>query len=187
MRITVDIQDPLFRRVKSVAASKGPSLKAFKHPAVIHEMERQEHPAKRESRRAAFPLAASNRYRKTMPTNDRIHELLDLTFQSHGDHSKAKTWIETIDSETIVFCRQTQQGFLRLATNEKTFGADAVTLKAAWRLYEEIRPDSRVAFLPEPEEMEIAWKTPTELAPPQKKSFGAMPGLRPSQSSIRSN
>ena len=70
----------------------------------------------------------------------------------------AKGWIDSIDSETIVFCRQTQQGFLRLATNEKAFSEEAVTMKAAWRLYEKIRSDPRVAFFPEPEGMEIAWK-----------------------------
>lgn len=92
-----------------------------------------------------------------------INVWLALTFQSHGSHSKAKRWIDSIDSETIVFCRQTQQGFLRLATNEKAFGEDAVTMKAAWGLYEEIRSDSRVAFFPEPEEVEIAWKERTGL------------------------
>ena len=60
-----------------------------------------------------------------------INVWLALTFQSHASHYVAKEWIESNESESIVFCRQTQQGFPQLATNEKAFGEDAVAMKAA--------------------------------------------------------
>ncbi len=92
-----------------------------------------------------------------------INVWLALTFQSHENHSAAKRWIDSIDSDPIVLCRQTQQGFLRLATNVKAFGEDAVTMRTAWQLYATIRSDPRVAFFPEPEGVEIVWKDHTDL------------------------
>lgn len=77
MRTTIDIQDPLFRRVKSVAASRGLSLKAFINSAVIHEMERLERPTERSAARIEFPIVPSNNPGKRKLTTDRIHDLLE--------------------------------------------------------------------------------------------------------------
>ena len=92
-----------------------------------------------------------------------VNVWLALTFQSHENHAAAKRWFDSIDSDPILFCRQTQQGFLRLATNVKAFGEEAVTMKEAWQLYGKIRSDSRIAFLAEPEKVETTWKGLTDL------------------------
>src|SRR5207253_10923825 len=57
-----------------------------------------------------------------------------------------------------VFCRMTQQGFLRLATNPQAFGDEAVTLRAAWRLYDAFLADPRVRFAEEPGGLESLWR-----------------------------
>ena len=80
---------------------------------------------------------------------------LALTFQWHENDAATKRGIDSIDAEPIVFCRHTQQGFLRLATHVKALGENAVTMKAAWQPYAKIRFDPRVAFFPEPEEVEM--------------------------------
>ncbi len=87
-----------------------------------------------------------------------INVWLALAFQSHSNHLAALKWFESIEREKVVFCRQTQQGFIRLATNAKAFGNESVTMKVAWKLYEAIIADSRIALHPEPSDIEETWK-----------------------------
>ncbi len=57
---------------------------------------------------------------------------LAITFESHVHHASAKQWFEQLSlSDGCAFCRLTQQGFLRLVTNPKAFGDEAVTLVEA--------------------------------------------------------
>ena len=46
-----------------------------------------------------------------------INVWLALTFDSHIHHAAAKAWFDPLSDEVCYFCRLTQQGFLRLATN----------------------------------------------------------------------
>jgi|SRR5882724_7033024 len=78
-----------------------------------------------------------------------INVWLALVFDFHENHEAANAWFEK-SSEMCSFCRLTQQGFLRLASNPSVFKKDAVTLKAAWRFYDKILQDPRVAFAAEP-------------------------------------
>ena len=55
-----------------------------------------------------------------------INVWLALAFDSHIHHPDAKKWFDGLADDAICyFCRLTQLGFLRLATNPKVFGADA--------------------------------------------------------------
>src|SRR4051794_5335004 len=83
---------------------------------------------------------------------------LALAFQSHVHHARAKDWFEALPEPGGSFCRMTQQGFLRLATNPKAFGDEAVTLADAWRMYDAFRADPRVAFAEEPAGLEAFWR-----------------------------
>ena len=76
MRTTIDIPDPLFRRIKSVAASKGLSLKEFINSAAVRELERLERPAEQNAGWGSFPLVPSGRSTKVPLTNDKVLELL---------------------------------------------------------------------------------------------------------------
>jgi uncharacterized protein len=85
---------------------------------------------------------------------------LALTFQSHQNHQSASSWFGALKrGDTCLFCRMTQQGFLRLATNPQAFGAEAVTLDVAWTLYDALLSDSCVGFVPEPPGIEPRWRT----------------------------
>ena len=77
MRTTIDIQDAIFRRAKSIAAAKGLSLKAFINSAVIHEMERMEAPSEPNTTRVEFPIVPSNKPGKRKLTAEKIHDLLE--------------------------------------------------------------------------------------------------------------
>ncbi|HKI32485.1 MAG TPA: TA system VapC family ribonuclease toxin [Gemmataceae bacterium] len=89
---------------------------------------------------------------------------LALAFESHVHHSAAKVWFDGLsDGDACVFCRMTQQGFLRLATNPKAFADEAVTLAEAWRLYDTFRADPRISLIEEPDGTEVFWRDYTRL------------------------
>jgi uncharacterized protein len=92
-----------------------------------------------------------------------INVWLALTFDSHVHHPAAKTWFDGLSSDTVCFfCRLTQQGFLRLATNPSVFGKDAVTLPVAWQKYDLFSSDPRVSFAEEPASIEKHWRIYTQ-------------------------
>ncbi len=78
MRTTVEIQDVLFRRIKSAAAVRGVTLKRFLHSAIARELERIEHLEASSKRTVQFPLVPSKKPGAKVPlTNERISEILD--------------------------------------------------------------------------------------------------------------
>jgi uncharacterized protein len=91
---------------------------------------------------------------------------LALTFDSHIHHPAAKNWFDALSGQVCFFCRMTQQGFLRLATNPKVFGVHALTLGQAWQEYDVLQSDIRVSYAEEPANLETPWRNWT-----QKQSF----------------
>jgi hypothetical protein len=83
-----------------------------------------------------------------------INLWLTLAFESHVHHAAAHAWFEGSASAGCSFCRLTQQGFLRLATNPKAFDTEAVTLAGAWVLYDAFLDDPRISFAAEPAGLE---------------------------------
>jgi predicted nucleic acid-binding protein len=74
-----------------------------------------------------------------------VNDWLALTFQRHGHHRVATAWMAALPPAMCVFCRITQQGFLRLATNPIAFGNEALTMTDAWDAYDQMFDDPRVA------------------------------------------
>jgi toxin-antitoxin system PIN domain toxin len=91
-----------------------------------------------------------------------INVWLALTFDSHVHHPAAKTWFDALSNEACYFCRMTQQGFLRLATNRAAFGSHALTMADAWRKYDTFQSDVRIAFAEEPVGLEAGWRGYTQ-------------------------
>ncbi|HEY3787558.1 MAG TPA: TA system VapC family ribonuclease toxin [Urbifossiella sp.] len=91
-----------------------------------------------------------------------VNVWIALTFRSHAHHVPALTWFKTLQNESILFCRTTQQGFLRLATNVAVFPKDAVNLSGAWQLYDAILMDQRIQFVDEPSGIEPQWRIFTQ-------------------------
>src|SRR5271165_7190679 len=81
-----------------------------------------------------------------------------MTFDSHMHHSSAKTWFDGLTDELLFFCRMTQQGFLRLATNPRVMGKHALTLNEAWQKYDTYLSDPRITFTGEPANIEAHWR-----------------------------
>lgn len=57
---------------------------------------------------------------------------------------------------------------MRLATNARALGDDAVTLNQAWILYDTFLSDPRIAFVAEPANVETLWRRHT-----QRRSFSS--------------
>jgi uncharacterized protein len=95
-----------------------------------------------------------------------INVWLALAFEGHPHHDTANEWFEQVPDGECSFCRITQQGFLRLSTNPKAFGKEAVSLANAWVQYDLFLSDPRVVFTEEPAGLEAHWRAYT-----QRRSF----------------
>lgn len=87
-----------------------------------------------------------------------INVWLALTFEAHMHHRIAKDWFETTKNENNAFCRMTQQGFLRLATNPAVFGDEAISLTKSWECYDKLIGDPRVIFVVESAGLDTFWR-----------------------------
>lgn len=88
-----------------------------------------------------------------------------LIFQGHVNHSAVRAYFDSLAEDSICFCRMTQQGFFRLATDRRIMGDDAVTMEHAWRVYDQLLDDVRLApMLEEPPGIEAPWRAQTSLA-----------------------
>jgi predicted nucleic acid-binding protein len=68
-----------------------------------------------------------------------INVWLAMAFRRHTNHPAAAAWFQAAQGP-CVFCRLTQAGFLRLASNPMAMGPAAVTMAEAWRAYDAFFP-----------------------------------------------
>jgi len=87
-----------------------------------------------------------------------INVWIALASDRHVHHEEAKKWFAEIEPGGAAFCRVTQMGCLRLITNRHVMGADVVTQKEAWQVYQNLSKDQRVTFLHEPSGIEDGWR-----------------------------
>lgn len=88
---------------------------------------------------------------------------LALALSRHAHHAVAMDWFEGMETaSSVVFCRSTQQTFLRLLTNAAVlapYGNPPLTNRQAWEAYEALLTDDRVTFrVEEPRGVEAHWK-----------------------------
>ena len=95
-----------------------------------------------------------------------VNVWLGLAFKRHKHHGSAIAWLRSIGQMPCCFCRLTQMGFLRLATNPQAMGNEVVTLQQAWMAYDAFIADPYVGYIEEPIGIEPAWRALT-----QHKSF----------------
>src|SRR5690349_12536806 len=86
---------------------------------------------------------------------------LSLALSEHDFHKVAVDWLETEKhAGKLVFCRSTQQSFLRLLTTASVierFGIPPLTNSQAWQLYQGFLSDRRISFVEEPAQLEREW------------------------------
>jgi toxin-antitoxin system PIN domain toxin len=87
---------------------------------------------------------------------------LALTLSGHEFHDAAQRWllVERAAGE-LLFCRSTQQSFLRLLTTSAVlgrFGNPPLSNADAWQVYQGFLADARFAYVAEPEDLERHWQ-----------------------------
>ena len=86
-----------------------------------------------------------------------------LSLEAHVHHIMAQAWLRSVDqSASLLFCRSTQQSFLRLLSTPTIpglMGLQPLTNADAWSVYETITADERVALrLEEPTGIDAHWR-----------------------------
>jgi len=97
---------------------------------------------------------------------------LALSDAAHTHNNAAWRWLSQLRGDhKLVFSRYTEIGLLRLLTNSAVMGAETLTLREAWGVYDRWLEDPRVAFYPEPRDIEAAFRRST-------KPFAAKPASK---------
>ena len=78
-----------------------------------------------------------------------VNVWIALVADKHIHHPLAMSWFQSVPNDEFAFCRITELGLLRLLTNVHVMGTDVKDLAGAWKLYDDIRSDSRVLLLSE--------------------------------------
>ena len=82
-----------------------------------------------------------------------INVWLALAAPEHPHHSLADQWWRRHEGQ-IAFVRLSQLGLLRLTTTAAAMDGKPLTVDEAWRVYDRFYDDDRVAFVPEPSDVE---------------------------------
>jgi toxin-antitoxin system PIN domain toxin len=88
---------------------------------------------------------------------------LALIWSRHTHSERARLWFEEAIEEQFFFCRFTQLTVLGLLTTETIMGKDTTTMSEGWRVWDRVRADRRIAFLPEPEDIEKEFRSRSRL------------------------
>ena len=101
-----------------------------------------------------------------------INVWVALTYEGHAHHRTAARWFATLRPDvSLVFCRLTQLGLLRLLTTAAVMGDEVMTQPQAWAAYDQWRQDSRVELADEPAEIEARFRTLTRLRQPAARDW----------------
>jgi len=113
---------------------------------------------------------------------------LALIWGQHVHSERARSWFEQASNkeEQFFFCRFTQITILRLLTTEPVMGKQTRTMSEAWALWDRVWADTRISFLPEPDDLEKEFRSRSRLSSRSPKvwadayllAFAAVAGLK---------
>ncbi|MGB6159526.1 MAG: TA system VapC family ribonuclease toxin [Acidobacteriaceae bacterium] len=86
-----------------------------------------------------------------------------LIWMDHDDSAAARNWFERAADERFFFCRFTQISVLRLLTTRSVMGDDVETMSSAWKLWDKVTADERIAFASEPDGLEPPFRKASQL------------------------
>lgn len=90
-----------------------------------------------------------------MPALCDVSFLLPLCYGRHVHHAAARQWVDgSFAAASLVICRVSQLGFLRLLTNPAVMTSDVCSTRQAWRLHDRLMSDVRFVFHDEPAGLE---------------------------------
>ena len=87
-------------------------------------------------------------------------------------HATAVKWFTTLDQDaSLIFCRFTQLGLLRLLTAVAVMGDEVMTQPEAWAAYDRWQQDDRVELMHEPTGLEPRFRALTRRRNPATKDW----------------
>jgi toxin-antitoxin system PIN domain toxin len=86
-----------------------------------------------------------------------VNTWLALVAEGHVYHRLARDWFSSLGEREAVFCRVSQMGLLRLLTQPAVMNKGVMSPELAWKAYQALRHDPRVAFAGEPAGLESTW------------------------------
>jgi toxin-antitoxin system PIN domain toxin len=88
-----------------------------------------------------------------------VNVWIALTLKAHEHHSVAWNWYHSLaPHQTLVFCRFTQLGFLRLLTTEAVAKHETLTQKGAWAAYDLWIDKGGATYMNEPLGLDIEFR-----------------------------
>jgi hypothetical protein len=88
---------------------------------------------------------------------------LALSASGHSHAQEAWSWLRLQPvGARLIFMRYTQLGLLRLLTNGAVMGAEVLTVREAWSVYDRWSLDPRVDYYPEPDGVESEFRGATQ-------------------------
>jgi uncharacterized protein len=84
-----------------------------------------------------------------------------LVWERHSHAETAREWFNGRGDEQFFFCRFTQLALLRLLTTKAVMGRDVKTMAGAWEIYDQCCADERIAFLAEPDRLDLRFRVLT--------------------------
>src|SRR5262245_37718652 len=90
-----------------------------------------------------------------------VNVALAMALTGHVHHRIARERLDEPETELILLCRVTQHGLLRLLTNHRIMGGNALTGREAWKVHDSFYEDRRVRFATEPPGIDEPWRRET--------------------------
>lgn len=88
-----------------------------------------------------------------------VNVLVALVHDAHEHSRAANRWLGRVRRRSsILVCRVSQLGFLRLITSARIFGKHALALHEAWAAYDTMVCDDRFAEIEEPDGLNTSWR-----------------------------
>ncbi len=81
-----------------------------------------------------------------------------MLLEDHVHHTIAKNWWDLDESDSISLSRFTQLSLLRLLTTAAAMRGQPRSMAQAWNAYDRLFDDDRVAFYPEPAELDSTFR-----------------------------
>lgn len=101
-----------------------------------------------------------------------INVWVALTYEGHAHHTVAVKWFRTLDQDSsLIFCRFTQLGLLRLLTARAVMGDEVMTQPEAWAAYDRWLDDDRTELVNEPSGLEPRFRSLTRRSNPATKDW----------------
>jgi toxin-antitoxin system PIN domain toxin len=98
---------------------------------------------------------------------------LALALSKHAFHLVTHAWFDRQKAPaSVLFCRSTQQSFLRLLTTRAVlalYDTPPLSNQSAWGVYESLQADQRISWTAEPRGLETLWKKLTSGSRPSPK------------------